>query len=299
MPAKTSKERIGELLKTTLLELQKMGGEARVRELYAQAEPKLGLSAYEKQPYEKTGYIRWESILHFYSIDCVKAGYLQKSNGRWMLTPQGAEALKLAPLDFITTAQAKYRAWKSAQASNGVENTPSETVEEEQVIRQTAYEQAREQAQVEIENFITEKLSWYDFQKLVGDLLIAMGYHIGHIAPPGPDGGIDITAYKDPLGTMTPRIRVQVKHRGEKAKVQEIRELQGLLKEGDVGMFVATGGFTKDAIDAVRTAAKHIEIIDLGRFIQFWQQYYGTVPESGKTQLPLRTLYFLAPEDES
>ena len=126
-----------------------------------------------------------------------------------------------------------------------------------------------------------------------------MGYHIGRIAPPGPDGGIDITAYKDPLGTMAPRLRVQVKHRSDKAKVQEIRELLGLLKEGDIGMFVSTGGFTSDAIDEARKAAKHIETLDLVRFIQFWQQYYGTLPESGKVLLPLRTLYFLAPEEES
>ncbi len=31
---------------------------------------------YASHVYEKTGYVRWESILHFYTIDCMKAGFL-------------------------------------------------------------------------------------------------------------------------------------------------------------------------------------------------------------------------------
>src|SRR3712207_7764782 len=56
----------------------------------------------------------------------------------------------------------------------------------------------------------------YDFQNLVAELLRAMGYHVPHVSPPGPDGGIDIMAYRDPLGTTAPRIKVQVKHRQSK-----------------------------------------------------------------------------------
>ena len=49
----------------------------------------------------------------------------------------------------------------------------------------------------------------YDFQKLVADLLKAIGYHVSWIAPPGKDGGVDILAYTDALGTQGPRIKVQ------------------------------------------------------------------------------------------
>jgi len=38
-----------------------------------------------------------------------------------------------------------------------------------------------------------------------------MGYHTPFIAPKGRDGGIDVEAYSDPLGTVAPRIIVQVK----------------------------------------------------------------------------------------
>jgi predicted Mrr-cat superfamily restriction endonuclease len=36
-----------------------------------------------------------------------------------------------------------------------------------------------------------------------------------YVAPPGPDGGIDLIAHTDPLGTTGPRIKVQVKRRDD------------------------------------------------------------------------------------
>lgn len=77
MARKISIERVGEMMKVVLTELQNAGGEARLKELLPRAESKLNLTDYEKAPYEKSGYIRWQSIVHFYSIDCVKAGYIQ------------------------------------------------------------------------------------------------------------------------------------------------------------------------------------------------------------------------------
>jgi len=79
MARKIPIERVGEMMKVVLTELQNAGGQARLKDLLPKAEPKLNLTDYEREPYEKSGYIRWQSIVHFYSIDCVKAGYIQKS----------------------------------------------------------------------------------------------------------------------------------------------------------------------------------------------------------------------------
>jgi restriction system protein len=63
-----------------------------------------------------------------------------------------------------------------------------------------------------------------------------MGYYMPFVAPRGKDGGVDIPAYRDPVGSVPPRLKVQVKHREQKVNVSEVRELMGLLaKEGDVG----------------------------------------------------------------
>ena len=98
-----------------------------------------------------------------------------------------------------------------------------------------------------------------------------MGYFTPFIAPKGRDGGVDILAYSDPLGTVAPRIVVQVKHRQQKATVQEIRELSGLLqRDGDTGLFVSSGGFTTEAEREVKGSRQHIENMDLEKFIGFF-----------------------------
>lgn len=75
-------------------------------------------------------------------------------------------------------------------------------------------------------------------------------------------------AYRDPLGTVSPRIKVQIKHRDSSATVQEVRQLMGLLqKDGDVGMLVSSGGFTPDAKTTARGSHVHVELIDLDRVI--------------------------------
>lgn len=110
MARKIPLERVGEMMKAVLTELKELGAESRLKLLLERVEPKLDLTEYERETYEKSGYIRWQSIVHFYSIDCVKAGYIRKSGGRWFLTPQGEEALKEPPGDFIRSAIKKYRA---------------------------------------------------------------------------------------------------------------------------------------------------------------------------------------------
>ena len=134
------------------------------------------------------------------------------------------------------------------------------------------------------------------FKKLVAALLRGMKYHTPFVAPRGKDGGIDVIAYRDPLGTVSPRIKVQVKHRpNTSATVQEIRQLMGLLQtDGDVGIFISTGGFTTDAKNTARSSQVHVELVDLSRFISFWQEFYHEMTDEDKNWLPLHPVYFLA-----
>ena len=136
----------------------------------------------------------------------------------------------------------------------------------------------------------------YEFQELVAALLHGMGYYTPFVAPKGKVGGIDVIAYRDPLGTVTPRIKVQIKHSEVSAAVQEIRLLMGLLqKDGDVGMFVSSAGFTPDSKTTARTSHVHVELVDLDRFITLWQEFYPKLADEDKAQLPLMPIYFYAP----
>jgi len=123
-----------------------------------------------------------------------------------------------------------------------------------------------------------------------------MGYYTPFIAPSGKDGGVDIIAYRDPLGTVAPRIKVQVKHREQSASVHEIRQLMGLLqKDGDAGIFISSGGFTPDSKTTARTSHVHVELIDLSRFIELWQEFYHKLTDEDKSRLPLIPIYFYSP----
>jgi restriction system protein len=148
-----------------------------------------------------------------------------------------------------------------------------------------------------LENYIDVK-NPYEFQDLVAALLRGMGYYTPFVAPKGKDGGVDVMAYRDPLGTESPRIQVQIKHRDTPATVQEIRQLMGLLqKQGDVGIFVSSGGFTPDARSTARTSHIHVELIDLTRFIGLWKEFYEKLSDEDKSLMPLRPVYFLATQE--
>lgn len=297
-------KRLGEIMQAVLHELKRAGEPTRVSELLPKAARKLNLTPFETATLEKSGYVRWEAWIHWLSVDCAKAGLITKSGGRWTLTAKGEEALNWKPEDMVREARQKYADWRQTKAPRAVSpNLPQEAVpsgaSEDQISRQTAYEQALASGRAEIERHISN-LSPYDFQELVAELLKAMGYHVPFVAPPGADGGIDIIAYKDPLGTSSPRIRCQVKHRPkDKMNIAEVRALEGVLrKEGDMGLAVSSGGFTSDALREIQVSSKHIEAMDLDRLISLSEEHYEKAREAGKMLLPLVKVFYLAPPDE-
>jgi restriction system protein len=275
--------------------LKENGGEMRGRQVIEEVEKRVKLGEWEKQRYEKSGYIRWQSILHFYSIDLIKAGFLVKKKGVWFLTPEGEAALKLGEVALLETAQKKYREWRAKNPKQPDFPEPEvaavdEPAKQEQIaaddIEQSAYDQ--------IENFLDKKTP-YEFQDLAAALLRGMGYFTPFVAPSGKDGGVDILAYRDPLGTSSPRIKVQIKHRESSATVQEVRQLMGLLqKDGDVGIFISSGGFTPDAKTTARNSNVHVELVDLPRFVTLWQEFYQKLTDEDKAMLPLMPIYLLA-----
>lgn len=137
----------------------------------------------------------------------------------------------------------------------------------------------------------------YDFQDLVADLLRAMSYHVTWVSPPGKDGGLDILAWPDAIGARPPRIKVQVKRQQQAVGAEGLRSFMALLGEDDVGLFVCTGGFTKDAETEARTQEKRrITLIGLEKLFDLWDEHYDRLTDQARRRLPLRSIRFLAPE---
>lgn len=275
--------------------LKAENGQLPGKEVVDRIRNQVALTDWDKEVYVKTGYVRWESILHFFTIDCIKAGFMRKSKGVWYLTPEGEEAMKLGAVEMLNAASSLY--WKWA-AENKTKQLPVKEEEEiETTIEQTQktnLDQLEEQAIDGIKKYIINK-GPYEFQDLVAALLRAMGYYTPFISPKGKDGGIDIIAYRDPLGIDTPRIKVQVKHYPDNPiSADAIRSLKGLINSGEeVGLFVTSGRFSNEAERFAREANVHIKLINGEELINLWQEFYEKMSDEDKNLLPLHPIYFL------
>lgn len=297
-PAKpTSKERAAVLLKAAFMALQEAGGAMSLRELKGAIARTVALTPHDLQVYEKTGYVRWESVLHFYSIDCVKAGFIRKHGGQWLLTPEGSAISSLSGQEILERAMKAYRQWRAARPEGQAPSEKPAEPADSSVERAFVFERAESEARSEIEAYV--KALWpYDFQELVAAMLRGMGYYTPFVAPAGPDGGTDILAYPDAIGAKTPHVRVQVKHRAaQKATRDEIAALRGIIRhDREIGMFVSSAGFTSEAVREARQAGIHIGLMDLNGLLEQWLAHYQRLSEEDKGCLRLRSVYFLAPE---
>jgi restriction system protein len=69
------------------------------------------------------------------------------------------------------------------------------------------------------------------------------------------------------------------------------------LGDNDVGLFVAAGGFTKDAEKEAREQEKQrITLLDLEGLFDLWVEHYKSVPEEERSLLRLRFVPYLAPD---
>lgn len=295
--AEITRKRQGELLAGVFRLLIQHPEGLPAKEVLARVRTEVPPTPFEASEYpNRPGIHRYDKIIRFTSIPFVKAGWLVKSKGRWSVTDAGSAAYARRarePEGFMREAVAHYVQWKKDRPEATVEAAEIET---DAVDVAVTYEEAEEAAFAEIKAFV-DRMGPYDFQELVAALLQAMGYHVLWIAPPGPDKGVDIIVGSDQLGIDDPRIKVQVKHRPTSAAdVVDLRSFMAVLGAHDVGIFVAAGGFTRDAVVEARThETRKLTLIDLERLLDLWIANYSQLDESKRQLLPLRPVYYLAP----
>ena len=134
------------------------------------------------------------------------------------------------------------------------------------------------------------RLDWDEMQDLVAGLLRAMGYKT-LVAPAGTDRGKDIVASPDGFGFETPRIIVEVKHRKEATGAQQIRGFLGGRLPDDKGLYVSTGGFTKDALYEVESANIPVKLMNLSDLVHALLDNYEELDIESKQLVPLKKIY--------
>ena len=128
-------------------------------------------------------------------------------------------------------------------------------------------------------------------EELIAALLRAMGYR-ATVTPEGPDRGVDVYASPDGLMLEEPRIKAEVKHRpGVQTSAPVIRGFVGALRQGDRGIFVSTGGFTREARYEADRSMIPVSLVELNRLAELVVEHYESFNLDGRLILPLVRIY--------
>jgi len=177
-------------------------------------------------------------------------------------------------------------------AQAGKPSTPpsiEESAEQESV---AVFDDIELQARERIKDLVNA-LGWEDMQELVAGILRAMGYKT-QVSTPGSDRGRDIIASPDGFGFEHPRIVVEVKHRKQKMGSQDIRSFLGGRHAEDRGLYVSTGGYSKDAHYEADRAKIPLTLWTLDHLVRALLEHYETTDAVTKRLVPLKKTYWPA-----
>lgn len=143
---------------------------------------------------------------------------------------------------------------------------------------------------------LATELKGHPFASFISHLMRTMGYRT-RVAPPGPDGGVDITASKDSLGFEGPIVKIQVKSSEGKIGLPEVSALYGNVDAKEFGLLVTLGEFTKQASDFARNKP-NLQLVDGNGLVDLVLENYEAFDSEYKGVLPLRSVYVPAPRSD-
>lgn len=136
---------------------------------------------------------------------------------------------------------------------------------------------------------IMAKLSGYEFEEFVAHLLECMGY-TARVTQRSGDGGVDVVAHRDKLGFEPPILKVQCKRKTDQVPRPEVDQLLGTLGEGEYGLFITLGSFSRQSIDLERNRPK-LRLIDGEEFVELVLENYARLSPRYRTMIPLKQIY--------
>jgi restriction system protein len=153
--AEITRRRTGELLRALFAILLGAPEGVLAKDALARLSEAITLTDYENGTYD-SGTRRLDKIVRFATIDCVKAGWLLKHKGHWLVSEAGERAYKDLPDPeaFYREAVRLYAAWRKSSPAPVSEDAVSTAAEEPEKSASIMFEQAEEQAWGEIEAFL-------------------------------------------------------------------------------------------------------------------------------------------------
>lgn len=130
-----------------------------------------------------------------------------------------------------------------------------------------------------------------DMEEMVAAILRAMGYK-AKVSPKGPDRGVDVVASPDGLGLTQPRIKAEVKHRDGAMGAPAIRGFIGTLRDGDSGLFISTGGFSREARYEADRCTFPLTLVDMDDLANLIVAHYENFDLEGRALIPLIRVFW-------
>jgi restriction system protein len=201
------------------------------------------------------------------------------------ITPLGSETLNEKKPERITaqflTQFPLFREFRNTSQEQGEQeeqDAESFLLQTPQELLEDSYQKIKKDLSQELLEFIKQSCSPRFFERLVVDLLLAMGYggsqrEAGRAIGHSGDGGIDGIIKEDKLGLNV--IYLQAKRWQNNIGAPEIRNFVGSLAAQNVnkGVFIITSSFTQQALQYVREIPYKIILIDGEMLTQLMIEY--------------------------
>ena len=290
----TATYRKGRLIQALFLVLKEQPDGLAAKDAIAAVQKKIELDPSETGVFEHTGQEKFPRLIRFATIPPVKAGWMAKQDGTWTVTEEGLKALDdhTDPAAFFKQARQMYLAWKKDNKATDASGDGDDEDSEEEIDSAVSLEDDEDAARAEILDYIA-KMPPFDFQTCCAELVKALGHELAWISPPGPDGGLDFVAFADPIGATGRRIKGQAKRQQSKQDVNDVGAFLSKIKGDDVGVFIALGGFTKNAEMDARADERRLIMLDGADFVRLWIEHYERLAEEARALLRLRPVWRL------
>lgn len=193
-----------------------------------------------------------------------KAGLTDSKNrGCINITPEGLKVLDKDIDKKFLMKYPKFKKFISGEKPDDLRNDPTTKTPEEEMDYYN--KKIIQELSEELLELIKSNSPWF-FEKLVIDLLLAMGYggfpESGECTSKSGDGGIDGIIKQDKLGID--QIYIQAKKYTDKmVSRDEIQKFVGAIQgKGDKGVFITTSKFSKPSIEYAKNTPSKIVLID-------------------------------------
>jgi restriction system protein len=143
------------------------------------------------------------------------------------------------------------------------------------------------------EDFIIKRLAkefkGFPLEEFVSEIFTAIGYKT-RVTQKSGDKGVDVIAHRDELGIEPPIIKIQVKSTEGNVGDPEVSQLFGKVADGEFGVLVTLGTFSKQARDFAE-GKSNLRLIDGEELVRLTLKHYESLDSKHKGRIPLRRVY--------